>query len=158
MGDPTGQRHLLVVEDNPEDVVLFRKAIERTGVTLPYSHAGDGQQAIDYLKGAGEFSDRSRHPFPSLVLLDLRMPKKSGHEVLSWMKEHRLDHPKVVVFTSSSEPRDIEQAMKSGAFAYIVKPMSLAVLGNIVKDLAAALASSDRDHLLLGWHVRPIDR
>jgi AmiR/NasT family two-component response regulator len=63
----------------------------------------------------------------------------------------------VIIYTSSSEPKDIDQAMRLGAFAYIVKPLSLVILGRIVRELAAAMANPDHDHGLLGWHVRPLE-
>ena len=157
MNAPSVHRHLLVVEDGEEDLLFLKRAIEQTGVSLPHSIVRDGDQAIAYLSGTNEFVDRSRHPFPSLMLLDLKMPKKSGHAVLEWLNRSVLAKPKVVVFTSSSEPKDIDQAMRLGAFAYIVKPISLVILGRIVRELAAALADSDHDHGLLGWHVRPLD-
>ena len=154
---PPLQKHLLIVEDSEEDALFLRRAIEQAGVALPHSIVNDGEQAIAYLSGIGEFADRGRHPFPSLMLLDIKMPKKSGHAVLEWLNQSGLTKPKVIVYTSSSEPKDIDQAMRLGAFAYIVKPLSLVILGRIVRELAAALANPDHDHGLLGWHVRPLD-
>jgi len=155
---PAPQKHLLVVEDSEEDAMFLKRAIEQTGVSLPYSTVKDGEQAIAYLSGAREFADRIRYPFPTMMLLDLKMPKKSGHAVLEWLKQSSLTKPKVVVYTSSAEPADIDQAMRLGAFAYIVKPLSLVILGRIVRELAAAMANPDHDHGLLGWHVRPLDQ
>ena len=158
MNAASDQRHLLVVEDSEEDLLFLKRAIEQTGLSLAHSIAKDGDQAIAYLSGINEFADRSRHPFPSLMLLDLKMPKKSGHAVLEWLNQSGLTKPKVIVFTTSSEPKDIDQAMRLGAFAYIVKPLSLVILGSIVRELAAAMANPDHDHGLLRWHVRPLDR
>ena len=152
------QKHLLIVEDSESDAMFLRRAIEQTGVSLPHSIVKDGDQAIAYLSGAKEFADRDRYPFPSMMLLDLKIPKRSGHAVLEWLEQSGLTKPKVIVYTSSSEPKDIDQAMRLGAFAYIVKPVSLVLLGRIVRELAAAMANPDHDHGLLGWHVRPLDR
>ena len=158
MTAPALQKHLLVVEDNDADALFLRRAIEQVGVPLPHSIVKDGDQAIAYLSGAQEFADRIRHPFPTMMLLDLKMPKKSGHAVLEWLKQSSLTRPKVVIYTSSSEPKDIDLAMRLGAFAYIVKPLSLVILRRIVRELASALANPDHEHGLLGWHVRPLDQ
>ena len=158
MTAPALQKHLLVVEDNDQDATFLRRAIEQTGVSLPHTIVKDGDQAIAYLGGTHEFADRGRHPFPSLMLLDLKMPKKSGHEVLEWLMQSSLTKPKVIVYTSSSEPKDIDQAMRLGAFAYIVKPLSVVILRKIVRELAAAMANPEHDHGLLGWHVRPLNQ
>ena len=158
MTAPALQKHLLVVEDSDEDAMFLRRAVEQTGVSLPHSIVKDGDQAIAYLSGAHAFADRLLHPFPSMMLLDLKMPKKSGHDVLEWMKQSSLTGPKVIVYTSSAEPKDIDQAMRLGAFAYIIKPLSLGILARIVRELAAAMANPDHDHGLLGWHVRPLDQ
>src|SRR5689334_17458157 len=103
MNVPAPQKHLLVVEDRDEDALFLRRAVEMTKVSLPHSLVKDGEQAIAYLSGAGEFADRSRHPYPTLMLLDLKMPKKSGHAVLEWLKQSSLPKPKVIIYTSSSE-------------------------------------------------------
>lgn len=148
---------LLLVEDNETDVLFMRRAIDQTGVHLPMQVASDGLQAMDRIAGRGAFSDRTLHPKPRLMLLDLRMPRKSGLEVLEWMKKEGHQNPRVVVFTSSTESEDVRLAYKLGAIAYIVKPVSLGPLKEIVKGLATFLrdpqASIDG---ALGWHIRPL--
>jgi len=86
----------------------------------------DGQEAIDYLSGEDQFADRKAHPFPRLLLLDLKMPKVDGFEVLHWLQGHpELRRMLVAVLTSSSESRDVTRAYDLGANSYLVKPQSL---------------------------------
>ena len=131
------QPAFLLAEDNEADVLFLKRAIEQTQTELPLAVVTDGQETIDYLSGRGAYGDRTRYPLPSVLLLDLKMPRKSGLEVLEWMKEARLESPKVVVMTSSDEPGDVRRAYDLGAVAYIVKPASLGILRKIVVDLAA---------------------
>ena len=85
--------------------------------------ADDGQQAIDYLAGLGDFADRRKFPLPSIVLLDLKLPYKSGREVLAWIRSQRhLSATVGVVMTSSNQPSDLEEAYRLGANSYVVKP------------------------------------
>jgi len=81
------QYPVLYVEDNADDVLLLRHAFKRADILDPVQFAQDGQEAIDYLAGAGKFSDRKKYPMPRLVLLDLKLPKKTGIEVLQWIRE-----------------------------------------------------------------------
>lgn len=148
---------LLLVEDSEPDVLFFRRAVDEQALNIPLAVVGDGQQAVDYLAGNPPYSDRVLHPAPLMVLLDLRLPSKSGFEVLEWMNRqpHSVPPPKVFVFTSSSEPGDIRRAKELGATGYILKPVSLGPLKQIVKGLA--LLWHDREasvHGALGWHVR----
>jgi CheY-like chemotaxis protein len=126
---------LLLVEDNEHDVFLMRRALNQAEIQNPVYVASDGEQAIDYLAGNGEFKDRGAYPFPALVFLDLKLPFKSGHEVLAWIREEaQLDELVVVVLTSSDEPSDIARAYKLGANSYLVKPPSLMQLRDLVKS------------------------
>lgn len=154
---PSEKSVLLVVEDNESDVLFLQRAIDHTKVQLPLGIARDGSQAIDYLLGRGAFSDRSKHPLPPLMLLDLKMPKTSGLEVLQWLKKQGLTRPRVIVFTSSTESEDVRRAYDLGAVAYIVKPVSFGPLREIVKGLATFLRNPDMPiDGSLGWHIRPL--
>lgn len=116
---------ILLVEDNEDDVLLFRRALKQSGVPAFVHHAEDGQQAMDYLAGIGRFADRVSYPFPRRVFLDLKMPYKGGLEVLAWMRERRLADPfDVFILTSSAESRDLNEAKRLGAQAYFLKPMN----------------------------------
>jgi CheY-like chemotaxis protein len=114
---------LLLVEDNEDDAFLMKRSLRAAGVDQPLHVAQDGQQAIDYLAGRGEFGDRQRYPLPSVIFLDLKLPFKSGHEVLAWIKNQReLAQIIVLVMTSSDQPSDLEEAYRLGANSYVVKP------------------------------------
>jgi two-component system response regulator len=124
---------VLIVEDNPGDVELAKEALRETSLTLDLHVAEDGEEALEFLKREGEFAEA---PFVDLVLLDLNMPKKTGHEVLDEMKGDRdLRLTPVVVFTSSSSREDIEGAYDRYANCYITKPADLDELVNVVRAI-----------------------
>lgn len=112
---------ILWVEDDPDDVLLIGRAIRKAGLDQP-ALARDGQEAVEYLSGSGKFSDRTAYPFPSLILLDLKLPKKSGFEVLQWLRARQETcRIPVVMFTSSRERVDVDRAYELGANAYLLK-------------------------------------
>jgi CheY-like chemotaxis protein len=114
---------LLLVEDNEDDAFLMKRSLKTAGMDQPLHVAEDGQQAIDYLAGRGPYADRSKYPLPTFVFLDLKLPFKSGHEVLAWIRNQReLAGIIVVVLTSSNQPADLEEAYRLGANSYVVKP------------------------------------
>jgi CheY-like chemotaxis protein len=114
---------ILIAEDSEDDAYFLRRAMEKIGWKNPVQILTDGGEVMDYLKGDGQYEDRSRYPFPSVMFIDIKMPRVNGFEVLKWLKEH--EQCKVVptiVFSSSDEPEDIERAYQLGANAYFVKP------------------------------------
>ena len=114
---------ILLVEDNEDDVFLMRRALDEARVTAGLQIVEDGQQAVDYLSGAGKYSNRSQYPLPKLVFLDLKLPLKSGHEVLTWIREQPdFESLVVIVLTSSDQPSDIRISYRLGANSYLVKP------------------------------------
>ena len=114
---------ILVAEDDPNDIMLLRRAFYKAGVEVPIHFVRDGQEVIDYLQGQPPFEDPAQNPVPTLLLLDLKMPKLNGFEVLEWLRRqaflHRLP---VVIFSGSSEPEDRRKAYSLGAGSYVVKP------------------------------------
>src|SRR6186713_2253472 len=123
---------ILLVEDNDDDVFLITRAFKTVGLITPMVRATDGQDAIDYLSGKGQYADRVRFPMPSLVLLDIKMPFLSGLEVLRWIREQApLAALPVVMFTTSSQDCDVRTAYGSGANAFLVKPARLEECTNI---------------------------
>ncbi|MBI3272060.1 MAG: response regulator [Planctomycetes bacterium] len=113
----------LWVEDDPNDVLLLGREMQEAGLGQPIL-ARDGEEAVRYLAGEGEFGDRVRHPLPSFILLDLRLPRFSGLEVLAWRKEQPVVRRiPAIVLTSSAEQVDIVRAYDLGANAYLVKPL-----------------------------------
>jgi len=126
----------LLVEDDPDQIMLIQRAFAEAKLVNPLRVVRDGEEAVDYLSGAGAFADRTRHPLPSLILLDLRLPKKSGLEVLEWLRgDPVLRDTPVVVLTSSAEQADIDRAHALGVNAYLVKPVRFADLLEIVKGV-----------------------
>jgi CheY-like chemotaxis protein len=128
---------ILLVEDDGNDVLLLEHAFRKANLTNPIYAVNDGEQAIDYLYGRNQYADRQKFPLPILVLLDLKLPRKGGLEVLTWLREQHsaLNRIPVVVFTSSRQARDINRAYDLGANSYLVKPADLEKLSDIVKVL-----------------------
>jgi CheY-like chemotaxis protein len=127
---------VLHVEDDSNDVLLFQHACQRAGVTLELQAVDDGDQAIAYLSGANKFSDRAHYPLPHLVLLDLKMPRVNGFEVLAWMRrDEKFRRLPVVVLTSSNHEADVKRAYDSGANSYLVKPVSFDALIELIKAI-----------------------
>ena len=117
--------HILLVEDNPMDVELTLHAFRQGRLENRVHVAPGGQEALDYLSGRGEFSDRDRHPLPDLILLDLNMPVVDGHEVLRRIKrESPLRRIPVIVLSSSKEEGDLAMTYDNGANSYLDKPVS----------------------------------
>lgn len=127
---------ILLVEDNPDDVFFMQRACKAASLENPVHVAEDGRQAIEYLSGEGKFEDRNTYPLPCLILLDLKLPGKGGLEVLKWMREREEFTTRVViVLTTSREPRDIHEAYRLGANAYLVKPTSPAQLAEVISAI-----------------------
>ena len=127
---------ILLVEDDPDDVALIERAFRRANLANPVKVARDGEEAVEYLSGAGPFADRNSSPLPVLILLDLKVPRRTGHEVLEWMQaQDGLRRIPVAVLTSSRERRDVDKAYDLGANAYLVKPVDFEELLRMVKSL-----------------------
>jgi CheY-like chemotaxis protein len=117
------QMPLLLVEDNEDDAFLMKRSFKIAGVDQPFYVVEDGQQAIDYLAGRGPYADRVTYPLPAFIFLDLKLPFKSGHEVLAWIRNQReLSEIVMIVLSSSNQPSDLEEAYRLGANSYVVKP------------------------------------
>lgn len=130
------ERHILLVEDNEDDAYLLTRALRTAEIGNPVHVVTDGEQAVQYLKGAGPFGDRAQYPLPGLILLDLKLPRISGFEVLQWIQnESSLPQLVVVVLSSSGETRDINMAYRFGARSYLVKPPSAASFVDLAKGL-----------------------
>lgn len=119
----TTKRAFLLVEDNEDDVFLMQRALKDAAVINPLLVVQDGQEALDYLGGTGKYRDRTEYPLPTVIFLDLKLPYKSGHEVLQWIRQRKeFDSLIVVVLTSSNEPNDLRKSYALGANSYLVKP------------------------------------
>lgn len=129
---------ILYVEDEPSDALLLEACFRQAAVELALRVAKDGQEAMDYLSGKGNFADRRLHPLPTLVLLDLNLPRKSGHEVLDWIRHQPAFHTlPVIVFSASNRERDVHKAYAFGANAFLLKPSGYTELLELTKVLQA---------------------
>ncbi len=125
---------ILLAEDNSTDALMVRRAFTKAGLQGTLEVVEDGDKAVAYLGGAGEFADRTRHPLPVLLLLDLKLPRRSGLEVLAWLRQQPgLKRLPVVVLTSSDEGGDVNRAYDLGANSYLVKPVDFDALQGMVK-------------------------
>ena len=117
---------ILVVDDDDCATHLVSTVFERAGLVEPLQFARDGVEAIAYLSGEGAFADRTHYPFPTVMLLDLNMPRKNGFEVLAWLRQQPvLKRLHVYVLSASSQSEDIQRCYDLGANAYLVKPSNL---------------------------------
>jgi CheY-like chemotaxis protein len=128
---------VLLVEDNPSDVFIIQRTFRKLKVNISIEVVSDGDEAIAYLAGAGKYADREQHPLPTLILLDLKLPRRSGFEVLDWLKQQPLlARLPVVVLTSSRQTPDVNRAYDCGANSYLVKsvdPQETEELGRIIQ-------------------------
>jgi CheY-like chemotaxis protein len=140
---------ILLAEDDPDAVFLLRRALQKADVKNPIEVARDGQEAIDYLSNQGAYADRERYRLPALMLLDLKMPRKSGFEVLEWLRQQPgLKRLIVVVLTSSNQVADINRAYDLGSNSYLVKPADFDALINMGRDIGQYwLALNERPEL-----------
>ena len=121
---PSQEIKILLVEDNPRDAELTLRALQQNHVANQIVHVDDGQKALDWLHGVPAALGREPDPIPKVVLLDLKLPKISGLEVLAAIRSHPRTHRlPVVVLTSSREEQDVVESYKLGVNSYIVKPV-----------------------------------
>ena len=130
------QLPILLAEDDENDVFLMRRALERAGVPNPLFVVRNGQEAIDYLGGKGQYAERQKFPSPGLMLLDLKMPWMDGFDVLKWIRgQPQFDRFPVVVLTSSKLQADVDQSRELGVYDYRVKPQSFDDLVRLLDDV-----------------------
>src|SRR5690349_21685109 len=127
---------VLHIDDDPNDTVLLEAAARKAKVSFLLQNVPDGEAAIAYLSGSGVYADRLRYPIPALILLDLKMPRATGFEVLQWIRAHAdLGQIPVVILSGSELQQDIQQAYSTGANSYLVKPIGFDALVILVKSL-----------------------
>ena len=140
-----GDSAILLVEDDEADILLLRRAFRNAHIVNPLIEVRDGQAAIQYLSGEGDYADRARYPIPFLTLLDLRLPKLSGFEVIAWMRDQpELANLIVVVLTASDHVPDVTKARDLGANSYLVKPGNFEELVQMVKRIKGRWLLLDR--------------
>ncbi len=128
------QHPLLVIEDSDEDFAALARMITKAQVANPVYRCEDGEEAFDYLYHEGEYQDTSLAPRPSLIVLDLNLPGTDGREVLARIKQDQeLQTIPVVIFSTSSNPKDVNACYRYGISGYLVKPMNTSRLNQLVK-------------------------
>ena len=126
---------ILHVEDSEEDLILFERACEAAGLPAVFHPVADGLRAVAYLKGKGEFQDRTRHPLPDLIVLDLNLPGMGGFDFLKWLREESgFPSLPVLVFTVSGSADDKARALAAGAAGYFVKPKDFETLVRLAES------------------------
>jgi CheY-like chemotaxis protein len=122
----SSEQTILLIEDSPEDFEVTKRTFYRAGLTNPIQWCGDGEDALDYLFRRGTYSDPDSAPRPGIILLDLNLPGTDGREVLRTLKvDPMLQKIPVIVLSTSSDERDINESYRDGANSYIVKPVDL---------------------------------
>jgi CheY-like chemotaxis protein len=115
---------ILLAEDREDDILLIKKAFERGAIDNPVQVVRDGEEAMNYLAGEGRYSNREEYPLPDLILVDLKMPKVDGFELVKWIRRQPgFSKIPVVVLTSSDAIRDVNRAYALGANSFLVKPL-----------------------------------
>jgi len=133
---PTHESRILVVEDDPNDALLLQRAFRKSGIPGFDRVLPDGQEAIDYLGGQGGYRDRKAFPLPSHLILDLKLPRVTGLELLGWIRESA-DHCRlpVAILSSSGEASDQVRARELGVDGYFIKPNRSADLQAVVHEI-----------------------
>lgn len=127
---------ILLVDDNENDLFLMRRAFGKAAFDVPLQEVHNGVEALAYLTGAHPYSDRVQFPLPTVMLLDLNMPKGNGFDLLTQVRaQEGLRRLSIIVLTSSALTEDIERALDCGASAYLVKPSSFEALVAMIRCL-----------------------
>jgi CheY-like chemotaxis protein len=127
---------MLIAEDDPHDIFLIKRALDKSGLPIKPRFFNDGEEALDYLLGRGPFENRKTYPLPHLLLLDVKMPGKTGFDVLHDVRATpALKRLVTVMFSSSSEQRDVDRAYDLGANAYVVKPTDSGELPTLLRRI-----------------------
>ena len=134
---------LLYVEDDENDLLFLKRALEKSGSSFLLQHVGDGRAAMAYLSGSKPYADQEQFPVPDLVLLDINLPLVSGFEVLQWLRSQPRFHTlPVIIFSSSGRPEDRERARLLRADDYLIKPTSGAQFQEVVRQITKTRASN----------------
>jgi two-component system, response regulator len=136
MGKITESLEVLLVEDNPDDAMLAKMALEESKIVNSIVHLKDGAEALDYIFREGTYANQPADNKPKIILLDLKMPKINGLEVLRRLKSSETTKKiPVIMFTSSDEDPDVKECYNLGVNSYIVKPMDFEKFKNTVNNI-----------------------
>jgi len=134
-----------VAEDNDVDLQLLQEAVRRDHVQADFHRVRDGEEAVEYLRGKGTFADRAKFPVPDLLVLDLKMPRLDGLEVLKWVRRHKkCARLPVVLLSGSGLERDVAEAYKRGANTYFSKPNDFKAFQKMLRVMVDYWAMSER--------------
>lgn len=128
---------VLLVEDDLNDIFIVKRAFRTAHIPNPLQVVTDGEEAISYLRGDGKYADRVAHPLPKLIVMDIKMPRRSGFEVLEWVKGSGgpMRRIPVIIVSSSDSPDDINRAYELGANAYMIKPMDYRAVEHLFESI-----------------------
>ena len=113
---------ILIAEDSEEDALIVQHCLKRAGLPNPTHICRDGEEVIRYLNGSGAYADRQKYPFPRMLILDLKMPRLGGFDVLRWVRKNpSCAVIPTLILSSSNLPRDVQEAYELGANAYLMK-------------------------------------
>jgi CheY-like chemotaxis protein len=151
---------ILAAEDEESDRLILEFAFQKAKLPHALIIVRDGQEAVDYLSGKGRYADRTNHPLPGLLVLDLKMPRMNGFDVLAWLTENRqFKELPVIVLSSSADETDMTKARQLGAREYFVKPHTLDALIIIAQQMQARwLSPTTADMTVVPGQVRMPER
>jgi CheY-like chemotaxis protein len=139
--------NVLVAEDDPNDALLLERAIRKTEVPTPIQFVRDGEEAIAYLQGTGRYCDRTCFPLPKLIILDLKMPRKMGFDVLAWIRnDPDLWVIPTLVLSSSAQPEDVRQSYRFGANTFFAKPSRFHDLERMIRIIQEYWTMAEMAH------------
>jgi CheY-like chemotaxis protein len=127
---------ILLVDDSENDMLLLLRAFKKAGFECPLREVYNGEQAISYLAGEGIYNNRDDYPMPSIMLLDLNMPRKNGFDVLAWVRSQPIFNSlSVIILTASMRAEDVQRAFDLGANSFLLKPSNMNALTSMVQCL-----------------------
>jgi CheY-like chemotaxis protein len=130
-------RPILLAEDVEDDALVIQRVLKRAGIINPIIVVPDGHDAMEYLGGTGMYADREKFPLPGVVLLDLKMPKVGGFEVLEWCKtQPQLKDTLLIILTGQQEVGAMNQAYSLGAHSFLMKPANIEDIKNLTKSFS----------------------
>jgi CheY-like chemotaxis protein len=158
-GAKANPKVILLADDDLSDIQAIQRTFKNAAVLNTLHAVHDGVEAIAYLQGQGIYADRNCYPYPGILLLDLKMPKKSGLEVLRWIRDHQ-NHEElgVIVLTAVDEVRQLREAYQLGAHSFLVKPLTVEELLNLVHGLSEIRLQSEGQGNYLDFDTSFINR